>query len=193
MKRTETSKTTTKQTDAEQEQPLVFADVTTQWFKPHIDKATAAKLMFGTGSGKFDPQGNLTIAQAMTLAYQIHSKATGGTLPKTSGAWYMPYYQYCKDHGIGETSRFSASDLSRICTRFEMVDILDQAIPQSRMTAVKSVDKIPDLAENAANAKNVYKWYRAGILSGNSNGEFMGGKSITRAEVAVILCQINQL
>lgn len=174
-------------------QPLVFADVTTQWFKPYIDKATAAKLMFGTGSGKFDPQGNLTIAQAMTLAYQIHSKATGGTLPQASGAWYMPYYQYCKDHGIGETGRFSVSDLSRVCTRFEMVDILDQAIPQSRMSAVKSVDKIPDLAENTANAKNVYKWYRAGILSGNSNGEFMGGKSITRAEVAVILCQINQL
>lgn len=98
VKRTETSKTTTKQTDAEQEQPLVFADVTTQWFKPHIDKATAAKLMFGTGSGKFDPQGNLTIAQAMTLAYQIHSKATGGTLPKTSGAWYMPYYQLSLIH-----------------------------------------------------------------------------------------------
>ena len=39
----------------------------------------------------------------------------------------------------------------------------------------------------------VYRWYRAGILTGDAIHAFQGAKSITRAEVAVILCRLLDL
>ena len=73
--------------------------------------------------------------------------------------------------------------------------ILDQAVPASRMTAVKTVadGSIPDLRESDPYGDVVYKWYRAGVVSGDGEGRFNGSTGITRAEVAVILCQLNNL
>ena len=173
-----------------------FSDVPTSfWGHTYIIKAAQANLMSGVGSGQFDPNGSLTLAQAAVLAYQIHSQANGGTLPDAAGAWYMPYYQYCLDNGIFTASQFAAADMDRQATRFDMVSILDQAVPASRMTAVKTVadGSIPDLRESDPYGDVVYKWYRAGVVSGDGEGRFNGSTGITRAEVAVILCQLNNL
>ena len=107
----------------------------------------------------------------------------------------MPYYQYCLDNGICTASQFAAADMDRQATRFDMVSILDQAVPASRMTAVKTVadGSIPDLRESDPYGDVVYKWYRAGVVSGDGEGRFNGSTGITRAEVAVILCQLNNL
>lgn len=173
---------------------VTFTDVkSTDWFRPFVEKAATAGLMEGTGNGKFAPYDDLYIAQALVLAYQIDSKETGHTLPKVSGAWYMPYYQYCLDNGIVTSSQVKPSDLTRKASRFDMVSILDKAIPKSRMEAVKTVNSVPDVKESDPYGSVVYKWYRAGIVGGDSAGRFNGNNNIARAEVAVILCQINKL
>lgn len=173
---------------------VTFSDVkSNDWFKPYVEKAAAAGLVNGIGNGKYDPLANLELSQAMVLAYQIDSKATGRTLPQASGAWYMPYYQYCLDNGIITASQVSQSDLTRKASRFEMVAILDKAVPAGNLKPVKTVDSVPDLAENAPYGETVYKWYRAGILSGDSAGRFNGNSNISRAEVAAILCRLNGL
>ena len=59
------------------------------------------------------------------------------------------------------------------------------------MTAVKTITSIPDVPRSGNDI--VYKWYQAGILAGDTQGRFNGSSNITRAEVAVILCQINNL
>ena len=173
-----------------------FSDVPASfWGSPYIQKAAQANLMTGTGNGTFEPNGNLTLAQAMVLAYQIHSQANGGSLPQTSGAWYMPYYQYCINHSLIAAGQFDSSQLNQTASRFDMVAILDKAIPADRMTAVTAVPDgaIPDLNEDDAYGDLVYRWYRAGIVTGDQKGQFNGTSSITRAETAVILCQINNL
>ena len=105
----------------------------------------------------------------------------------------MPYYQYCLDNGIITASQVSQSDLTRKASRFEMVAILDKAVPADNLKPVKTVTSIPDLTEGAPYGATVYKWYQAGILSGDSEGRFNGGSDISRAEMAVILCQLNGL
>ena len=183
---------------SESEQPgqPSFSDVPASfWGYAYITKAAQANLMSGVGAGKFDPDGSLTLAQAAVLAYQIHSQANGGSLPDAAGAWYMPYYQYCLDNGIFTESQFPAAEMDRKATRFDMVAILDRAVPASRMAAVQAVPDgaIPDLREGDPYGALVYKWYRAGIVSGDDEGRFNGNSGITRAETAVILCQINEL
>ncbi|MCI8304792.1 MAG: hypothetical protein HFF52_09225 [Lawsonibacter sp.] len=175
-------------------EPTMFSDVQEgDWFREAVEKAAGAGLIKGYDGGRFGPSDELYVAQALVLAYQLDSRATGGTLPQTSGEWYMPYYQYCLDKGIITSRQVQPSDLMRQATRYEMVSILDKAVPKSRMEPVKTVASIPDVEEESQYGAVVYKWYRAGILSGGSDGSFYGGNTIRRAEVAVILCKISNL
>lgn len=173
-----------------------FSDVReNQWFASYVDKAVDAGLMDGVGEGRFNPGGNLTLAQVTVLAYQLHSRDNGGSRPQTTGAWYTPYYQYCLNYGIFSSGEIPLSALSRNATRYEMVSILDRAVPSSQMKAINDLpdDFIPDIDEKDPCREAVYRWYRAGALAGDSQFRFNGENSITRAEVAVILCQVDGL
>ena len=174
----------------------VFSDVGEgKWYKPYTDKAVEAGLMQGVGGDRFGPDGKLTLAQVLVLAYQLHSRGSGEALPQVSGPWYMPYYQYCLDHGILDSGTVPQSALSRNATRYEMVAVLDRALPDGQLTAINDLpdDFIPDIEESDPYRAAVYKWYRAGALAGDSQFRFNGQNSITRAEVSVILCQLNGL
>ena len=173
-----------------------FSDVAAgAWFKPYADKAVDAGLMEGIGSGQFGPGGHLTLAQAAVLAYRLHSRSGGGALPQTGGPWYMPYYQYCLDNGIFTAGQVPLDAIGRDATRYEMVSILDKAVPAGQLEAINPLPDgfIPDLSESDDFGAAVYRWYRAGALTGGEQYRFNGGSSITRAEVAVILCQLEKL
>lgn len=173
-----------------------FSDIKAgQWFQPYVEKVVQNGLMTGMGDGRFEPGGDLSIAQTLVLAYQIHSRESGDPLPQTSGGWYMPYYQYCLDNGILTARDFPQSCLNDKATRYDMVAILDQAIPDDQMEAINTVrdGDVPDLGEGDELGDVVYRWYRAGVLTGDEEGRFHGGSDITRAEVSVILCQLAGL
>ena len=51
----------------------------------------------------------------------------------------MPYYQYCLDNGILTVRDFPQSCLNDKATRYDMVAILDQAIPDDQMEAINTV------------------------------------------------------
>ncbi len=182
-------------TEAPDELPEnVFTDVAADaWYKSSVDKVSAAGLMKGIGDNKFAPGLSMTFGQALSLAYNIHAKDSGAPPLKSTGAWYMPYYEYCLNNGIITPSQVPQEKLTRIITRYEMVAILDKAIPPERMEPVKTVTAIPDVEENTENGGIVYKWYRAGIVNGDQTGKFNGNSAISRAEIATILCNIYQL
>lgn len=56
-----------------------FVDVAPgDWFAPYVEVCVEAGLMNGVGGGRFDPQGEVTYAQAATLAARIHHIKNGG-------------------------------------------------------------------------------------------------------------------
>ena len=64
----------------------------------------------------------------------------------------------------------------------------------TRPINVVNAGYIPDVAEADEYGAIVYKWYRAGLTSGDSGTHaFRGGDSITRAEAAVIMCRITNM
>lgn len=174
-----------------------FSDVKPgDWFHSYVEKICAAGWMSGKGSGLFDPNGNLSLAEVMVLASRLHADHTGTDIPSVEGAWYMPYYTYCLNHGILDQVSFTQADLNRSATRFEMVDILDRAAKKERTTqTVNTVQDgfIPDLAAEDELSEVAYRWYRSGILTGDDQHNFNGPKNITRAEVSVILCRLLSL
>ncbi len=51
-----------------------FADITDNWAKDYIKKASAAELVNGTGGNKFSPKANATRAQAMVIIHRALQK-----------------------------------------------------------------------------------------------------------------------
>lgn len=174
-----------------------FTDVTEKdWFYPFVTKVCSVGQMTGTGNGKFNPNGNLSLAEVMVLASNMHADHTKNDIPKVSGEWYMTFYSYCQKQGLLDGLNIGEKDLKRPATRYEMVAILDRAVSKDKTSGgVNNVNNgfIPDVKESDTYGEVVYRWYRSGIVTGDSERKFNGSNSIKRSEVSVILCQLLEL
>ena len=161
-----------------------FSDVPDSvWYASYASAAAEAGLMNGTGSGRFSPAQSLSLAEVVTLTARLFAEDHGEAVPASlSGEpWYQAAYDYCVGSGL-----FTA-------TSFEMVELLDRAVPDSQKVPIHSTAAVPDLAESAVYGDVVYRWYRAGITRGDQEGNFNGSSPITRAETAAILCRLAGL
>ena len=173
-----------------------FTDVPTNaWYAQYTKTAAEAGLMNGTGGGKFSPGNTLSVAQVVTLAARLHAQEQGESIPTVSGAWYQGAYQYCISQGLFTSSQVPLSTMGQAATRFQMVELLNRAVPDSWTRGTKPISDgdIPDLRESAPYGDVVYQWYRAGIIQGDGAHRFNGATPITRAETAAILCRLAHL
>lgn len=171
-----------------------FTDVPENaWYASYVNTAAKAGLMQGTGGGQFSPDRTLSLAEVVTLTARLHAEENGGTVPSSSGEWYQGAYDYCVDNGLFTAGEVPVSSLAETATRFQMVDLLDRAVPESKKAPIHSNVTIPDLTEGSLYGDVVYSWYRAGLISGDQNGRFNGNSPITRGETAVIFCRLAGL
>ena len=77
--------------------------------------------------------------------------------------------------------------------RSEFVAIFEKAMDEGSLTGYNTVadNAIPDVKANDKNADAIYKFYRAGILTGSDGkGTFNPHSPIKRSEVATILSRM---
>ena len=174
-----------------------FTDVKTgDWFYNNVKNAYAMGLIEGKTTTTFNPNDNMTYAEAVTLAARMNQLYYSGKVTlsnSTTGNWYSSYESYAISKGIISSALGNKANTK--ITRKDYVDIFYNALPASAYTVRNTVSKIPDLANNTANAK-VYAFYRAGILTGyantpgKTNGAFGPNDNIKRSEVATILIRM---
>ena len=78
-------------------------------------------------------------------------------------------------------------------TRVQFADIFASSLPDQALEMKNNVPdhSIPDVSMNDSYAANVYKLYRAGVLTGNDEkGTFAPLTNITRAEAATIVSRM---
>ena len=182
----------------EEREDVSFTDVAeNDWFAPFVIPAANAGWFTGNPDGSFGPNSSLTVAQVVVLAARLHSAHTNDEIPAAveGEAWYMPYYKYCVEHEILAEGGY-LDQMDEAATRFEMAAIWDKAAYPPRVTGgVNEVADgfIPDLAEGDEYGEIVYRWYRSGILTGDTEHKFNGESAITRAEASVIICHLTAL
>ena len=174
-----------------------FTDVkTSDWFYNNVKNAYSMGLIEGKTTTTFNPDDNMTYAEAVTLAARMNQLYYSGKVTlsnSTTGNWYSSYESYAISKGIISSALGNKANLK--ITRKDYVDIFYNALPASAYTVRNTVSSIPDLANNTANAK-VYAFYRAGILTGyantpgKTNGAFGPNDNIKRSEVATILIRM---
>lgn len=172
--------------------PGQFTDVLeTHWGSANVKKSYELGLMKGSSNARFDPDGNVSLAQAITMAARLNSiYITGAEAFAQGGVWYQTYVDYAKRNGIPT----DFTDYNATATRAEFAAILAAALPTEALTAINMVADgiIPDV--DMKDAQAIYMLYRAGILTGNdSAGTFTPKSSITRAAAAAIITRMADM
>ena len=177
-----------------EEEPYVFpfADVAeSAWYYSDVFSANKLGLIDGKNSAQFCPDDTMTAAEAIKLAACLNQLYTDGevTLENGTAAWYDTYVAYALEKGI---IGGAYEDYNAAISRKEFVHIFYAAMPETEYAAKNEVadGSISDVAMDSEYADEIYTFYRAGILTGGTNGEFMGESTIKRSEVAAILTRM---
>ena len=174
----------------------VFADVPrNEWYYNDVAAASRRELIDGLTETEFDPAGTLTGAQCVKLAACMHQLRSAGavTLENSAGGlWYGTYVAYALTNGILDAG---LDDFDSPVTRTQFVQLFYRALPESEYAPLNDIadGRIPDVAMTDEAAAEIYRFFRAGILSGypadgvHAEGAFGPADTISRAEVAAIM------
>lgn len=170
-----------------------FSDVPkAAWYADTVQTAYELNLVKGVSDTTYNPSGNITIAATLALACRIHSIYQTGEAEFVQGSpWYQVYVDYAVKNGIITANQFT--NYNAPATRRQFAAILAKALPASALTQKNTVDDgmIPDLEKGSANYDDIYRLYRAGVLTGNDDlGTFTPEKPIQRSAVATIVSRM---
>lgn len=176
-----------------------FKDVSaTAWYAENVKEAYELNLVKGVSATAFNPNGNITVAEAVTLAARLHRiycERTSYFVPSTP--WYQTYLDYAFANNILDRTAFQGADYNVAITRGEFANILAAAFPEGE-GALEPINDIPDGSLPDVSGKesfgpSVYLLYRAGVLAGNDeHGTFAPDSNIKRSEVAAIVTRMAE-
>lgn len=167
-----------------------FTDVPPEaWYASDVADVQKYGLIDGVGNNRFEPLGELSLAQAITLASRTYALLNGETIVGDGSVWYQPYVDYADWNGLCARGEFG-TNYNEACTRLTMAVLFERAFPSETDEEINSVSSLPDL-QDEGNAQAVFFLYRQGVLTGNDQyGTFCPDKSITRAETSAILNRV---
>lgn len=168
-----------------------FTDVPeTAWYAQDIAQVQELGIIQGKGNGLFDPDGTLTVAQAITLAAKTRAYHNDETIPVVEGGtWYSSAVAYAKAQGIISGSEFTNFDSS--ATRGEMAYLFARALPDTEYKAINSITELPDVTGATKYSTEIFKLYCAGIVAGSDKyGTYQPDSQITRAQATAILNRV---
>lgn len=184
----------------EPEIPFVnpYTDVAeTAWYYDAVKYTYLNGLMGGTGSGKFEPETQMTRAMLVTVLYRVEGEPEASELDNpfkdVDNNWYTDAICWAADKGIvngTDVDKFSPNDK---VTREQMVAILFRYATW-KGAAGKERTALTDFADGAAVAKYAEDAMQWAVAAEIIRGSVEGGKSYilpangaTRAEVATVL------
>ncbi len=169
-----------------------FSDVQADdWFHNDVKTVYEYGLMVGNSTTTFNPNGNVSIAETITIAARLHSLFySGNERFETTTPWYQVYADYAMSNGIISGAY---QNYDRAATRAEFAVILSAAFPDYALEKINQIpdNAIPDVKIDTPYGEAVYKLYRAGILVGNDQkGTFAPDTNIQRSHVATIVSRM---
>ena len=178
--------------DAEFVGNMPFVDVpASAWYADAVRDAWANGLIDGVDAAHFDPDGSLTVAQAIKLAAALHQRIENGTVTLKNGSpWYRSYLEYAVEHGVIEEAYldYSSAALNAPIQRAEFAYILYGAAKSYAVINEIGANALPDVKTGDRYADEIYALYRAGVLNGSDrSGTFYPTSLIRRSEAAAIL------
>lgn len=166
------------------------------WYHEGVDYALTNGLMNGVGGGRFEPDGQLTRAQLVTVLYRAAGEPDTGKQvnPFTDvadDAWYTKAVIWAANNGIvnGVAKNVFAPDAS--ITREQIATMLyryagAEAAKEDKLSAFPDAAKVSDWAKEALNWA-VASGLINGVADANGTANLEPQATATRAQIATIL------
>lgn len=169
-----------------------FADVTgSEWFANDVKVGYELGVVTGKSDSKFDPQGKITVAEALAMVSRTSNIYNGGdgTIENTGDNWYDGIVAYAVEKGIIKEGEFT--DFNKYATRAELAYFFAGAIAEEEYSAINDIKTLPDVDENTQYTKEIFTLYNSGIITGSDEyGTFNSDAEITRAEASAIINRV---
>lgn len=169
----------------------LFSDVKPgDWFYENVSAACSMGLMKGY-DGYFAPEGSVTVAETLAMASRLHSLYHTGSADFVQGQpWYQVYVDYARENGIlgGEELSWNSP-----ATRRQVAVFFARALPETELAPINVIAEgaIPDVKDWYEGAREIYRLYRAGVLTGSdAYGHFQPDSIIWRSAVAAIVSRM---
>lgn len=137
------------------------------------------------------PDGEVTVAEAISLAARASAAYNGETIAKTQGGnWYDAYVNYAIEKGIVEGA---FDDYTRPAKRYEVAAFFGKALPEGyyENAAINSITEIPDVSKAEGYYSTLLSLYNAGVVVGSdAYGNFYPENEITRVEMDNIVNRV---
>lgn len=175
-----------------------FGDVAQErWSYPYVKAMYDNGVVQGTAPMRFDPQGQLTRGQLVTLLGRManvdDAKYPGSAFSDVSAdAYYAPYVEWARQNGIVQGVGAGRFDPNSPATREQLAAVTARFAKQQGITlpAVEARKTFTDSAAISAWAADaVSQLQRAGVLGGYPDGSFRPQSTVTREEACKILCE----
>ncbi len=183
-----------------------FTDVNSNdWYYYSVKNVYELGIMTGKSENDFDADGEVTLAEAISIAARIHAKYYNiRDAFYTTHPWHATYFDYAmRNHFkiLNENNMIIEIDwsirkdidydqkISRACFAVMICSLFESSV-------FEKINHVPMGAISDVNIKScyapaVYELYSAGILNGSdSEGHFNPEKAIKRSELATIINRI---
>ena len=168
----------------------------THWAHNAIDYVVSRRIMSGTGTTTFEPNGTLTRAMVVNMLYNLAGEPAHSTQNRftdvPAGAWYADAVLWASDSKIVSGKGDGIFDPNGAVTRQELANMMQNYAKYigRNVSASYSLSKFADANDVASWATDAVKWACAnGIINGSSDGGklYLNPKgNATRAQIAVI-------
>lgn len=170
-----------------------FADVNytdvkeSDYFYVEVLFTTGKGIINGMGNGEFNPQGILTVAQAIKISACINANFYEKDIQPyaDSNHWADAYYDYAVENGIIKETDFVKADFDKAITKDRLFYIFANTLPDSEYIQINEKEKAPekDMLDY------IEKLFCAGIITGSENG-FELEKNISRADTTILISRM---
>ena len=168
-----------------------FYDVKeSDWYYESVRTACQYGLVKGNADGSFDPDGSLTVAEAIVMADRVHMLYHTGLDSLENGSpWYQTYVDYALEAGLIGPEDFDS--YTRPVTRGEMALIFSGALPYADFEMLNDPENaVPADAVGHRYESAIRLLYQYGIAAGNDiYGNFAPDSNIRRSEAAAIIAR----
>lgn len=162
------------------------------WFYYYVAFAYEYGIMNGTGYGAFEPNGNISVAEAITVAARLNSIYYENNINmnievgNSELSWFVPYLAYAANQGIVGAYEFSGN-YTRPATKAELAYILYKALPAC-FEKINDISPIPDVPTYNPYYVQILTMYEAGVLTGSDEyGTFYPESYVKRCEAAAMI------
>lgn len=176
-----------------------FQDVTQGWAKDAISALGARGVVKGVGDGEFNPKGQVTRAEFITMLMNVLELADESVTTSFSdvkqGEWYHVNIAIAQKLGIVNGKPDGSFGVRENITREDMAVMIYKAIQVKQLAlASDEATEFKDKASIANYAKQAVEAIQgAGIIKGVGNDEFAPKKTANRDEAAVMIYNLWSL